>query len=65
MKRKIASFFTDEEGHWVAELECGHTQHVRHRPPFEERFWVIDSKLRQERVGTELNCKECNELKPS
>jgi hypothetical protein len=28
------------EGHWVAELECGHRQHMRHRPPFERREWV-------------------------
>jgi hypothetical protein len=65
MKRKIANFHTDDEDHWVADLECGHTQHVRHRPPFEERYWVVDPKLRRERIGTYLNCKECDELAAS
>ena len=26
--RKIVGFHQDEERHWVADLECGHTQHV-------------------------------------
>jgi membrane carboxypeptidase/penicillin-binding protein len=39
-KRRITGFTTDDEGHWVAELECGHRQHMRHRPPFESRQWV-------------------------
>ena len=30
MQRKITGFHLDEEGYWVAELECGHNQHVRH-----------------------------------
>ena len=39
MQRKITGFHLDEEGHWVAELECGHNQHVRHDPPYVERPW--------------------------
>lgn len=31
--RRIVGFDRDEEGDWVALLECGHRQHVRHRPP--------------------------------
>jgi hypothetical protein len=31
--RRIVGFHTDVEGDWVADLECGHTQHVRHDPP--------------------------------
>jgi hypothetical protein len=31
---KITGFHQDEEANWVAELSCGHQQHVRHRPPF-------------------------------
>jgi hypothetical protein len=26
-------YHQDEEQNWVAELSCGHQQHVRHRPP--------------------------------
>ena len=29
---------------WVAELECGHTQHVRHDPPWTNRPWVSLSR---------------------
>ena len=30
--RKIVDFHLDENLDWVAELECGHQQHVRHNP---------------------------------
>ena len=29
MDKRIVGFHQDEEAHWVAELECGHNQHVR------------------------------------
>ena len=41
MLRRIAGFHQDSEGDWVAELDCLHTQHVRHRPPFQERPWIL------------------------
>jgi hypothetical protein len=28
---RIVGFHQDTEGDWVAELDCGHRQHVRHR----------------------------------
>ena len=56
MQRKITGFHLDEEGHWVAELECGHNQHVRHDPPYVERPWVITEHGRRSRLGQELNC---------
>ena len=34
MRRAVIGFETDDEGHWVARLECGHGQHVRHDPPW-------------------------------
>jgi len=40
MEQPITGFHLDEEGHWVAELACGHFQHVRHSPPWMERFAV-------------------------
>lgn len=60
MQRKIKGFILDEEGHWVAELECGHTQHVRHNPPLVERPWVLTEEGRQSRLGAVLNCKHCD-----
>jgi len=40
VKREITGFHLDGERHWVAELECGHGQHVRHDPPWQLRPWV-------------------------
>jgi Protein of unknown function (DUF3565) len=66
MKRKIVGFHTDDEGHWVAELECGHDQHVRHAPPITERPWVMTEKGRSSRLGQELNCVKCDdEMRPT
>jgi tellurite methyltransferase len=39
--RHIEGFHQDTEGDWVAELDCLHRQHVRHRPPFQKRPWVL------------------------
>lgn len=64
MKRKIVSFHQDEEQHWVARLECGHNQHVRHNPPWTSRPWVITPEGRAAAIGTELNCKKCDEGRP-
>jgi hypothetical protein len=61
MRRRIMGFHQDDEGDWVAELECGHTQHVRHRPPFQERPWVTTTDGRAGRVGSELDCPLCNQ----
>ena len=44
----------------MAELSCLHGQHVRHRPPFQERAWVLDEVQRGERIGTELDCPLCD-----
>lgn len=57
--RCIVGFFQDEVGDWVAKLECGHTQHVRHNPPWINRPWVITPEGRAEKLGAMLACKEC------
>lgn len=57
--RRIVAFHLDDEGQWVAELSCLHTQHVRHRPPFENRPWVLDDATRGARIGTRLECPLC------
>ena len=59
MERSIVSFRADQQGEWVAELSCGHDQHVRHRPPFQDRQWVVDKADRDGRVGAPLDCPLC------
>jgi hypothetical protein len=61
MERRIVGFHEDEERHWVAELECGHTQHVRHDPPWQVRPWVVTAEGRASRLGTALECRLCDE----
>jgi hypothetical protein len=60
MKQPITGFHKDEHGHWVAELACGHTQHVRHDPPWQLRPWVVTEEGRKKYLGHELNCKLCD-----
>ncbi len=60
MDRQIRGFHRDEDGDWIAELACGHTQHVRHRPPFEVREWVLDDAGRAERATRPLDCPLCD-----
>ena len=59
MERRMTGFHQDEEGHWVAELECGHNQHVRHDPPWESRPWVVTPEGRRSRLGVRLNYGKC------
>lgn len=61
MKRAIVGFRQDEENHWVADLECGHTQHVRHQPPWQNRSWVLSAEGREQFLGKILNCVRCDE----
>jgi hypothetical protein len=58
--RRIVGFRQDEEAHWIAELECGHTQHVRHDPPWQVREWTATEYGRAGMVGERLACRECS-----
>jgi len=60
VQRAISGYHQDNEGEWVAELSCGHGQHVRHRPPFQFREWVVDAGRRDARLGTPLDCPLCD-----
>jgi hypothetical protein len=60
MKQPITGFHKDDKGHWVADLACGHTQHVRHDPPWQHRPWVVTEEGRNKYLGNELNCKKCD-----
>lgn len=62
MIRTIEGFHQDDEGDWVAELSCLHAQHVRHRPPFQERPWVTSEPGRAEHLGSPLECPLCDRL---
>ena len=61
MQQAIIGYHQDDEGHWVADLRCGHGQHVRHQPPMTSRPWVLTEEGRRAFLGTELNCKKCEE----
>ena len=61
MQRAIVAFHQDDAGEWVAELECGHSRHVRHRPPLFAEPWVLEASGRQDRIGTPLDCGLCDQ----
>lgn len=61
VQRAIVGFHQDAHGEWIAELECGHRRHVRHRPPFELRPWVVDAEERRARLGTTIACGLCEQ----
>ncbi len=64
IERAIIGFHTDEEDHWVAQLACGHHQHVRHDPPWMWRGWVTTERGRRTMLGYPLGCKKCIESAP-
>lgn len=61
MERAITGFHQDEQGDWVADLTCGHGQHVRHRPPWQLRPWVLIEEGRRAHLGVILDCRRCDE----
>ena len=61
MQQAIVGFHLDDEGHFVTNLACGHTQHVRHDPPWQNRPWVLTKQGRKEKLGVMLECKKCEE----
>lgn len=64
MQQAIVDFHLDEEilrsdAAQVADLACGHTQHVRrHDPPWQNRPWVLTEQGRSEKLGVMLECKK-------
>lgn len=55
----IVGFRQDDQGHWIADLRCGHSQHVRHDPPWQVRPWVEQPDARARFIGIELPCLAC------
>ncbi len=64
MKSPITGYHRDEEDDWVAQLACGHNQHVRHRPPWINRPWVTTGQGRRKMLGHPLDCKKCDRGEP-
>ena len=64
MNQSITGYHKDKENDWVAELQCGHFQHVRNNPPFINRPWVTTTKGRDAMIGHQLNCKKCDLREP-
>lgn len=60
MQRAIVDFGIDAADDRFAVLDCGHTQHVRHRPPFIDRPWVTTEAGRAGRLGHKLDCVCCD-----
>ena len=60
--RRILGFRMDEHGDWIAELECGHTQHMRHQPPWQLRPWVLTAEGRAGYIGAPIPCSQCDLL---
>ena len=63
-KQPMIGYHLDEENHWVAELSCGHFQHVRHDPPWTTRPWVLTEEGRTSMLGYALDCKKCDRHEP-
>ncbi len=61
MDRTIVGFRQDDGGAWIADLECGHSQHIRHQPPFKLAPWVLEEEGRASRIGQLLECRLCDE----
>jgi len=57
--RRIVAFRLDDDGDWIAELECGHTIHMRHNPPWQTRPWVLTEESRSRMLGATLSCIQC------
>lgn len=57
--RRIGGFHADDEEDWAAVLARDHRHHVRHRPPFRIRRWVLDPEGRAGRIGTCSSCPLC------
>jgi Protein of unknown function (DUF3565) len=64
MKQPIVGFLKDESDDWVARLACGHNQHVRHDPPWQNRPWVVTHEGRDAKIGEMLNCVKCDRNAP-
>jgi hypothetical protein len=64
MQQPVVGFHLDEAQDWVAELACGHDQHVRHKPPWFSRPWTQTQEGRDAAIGSILECRKCDQGAP-
>jgi len=62
MDTTIVGFHQDEAGDWVAELACGHGQHMRHKPPWLVRPWVTTDEGRKHKLAERIECPLCDAI---
>jgi len=60
--RRIVAVREQSEGVGVIDLDCGHSRHVRDRPPQESFPWIRDEDERRARIGTTIECGSCDAL---
>ena len=65
MDQPIVGYHLDAHGDWVAELACGHFQHVRHDPPWINRPWTQTREGRDGVLGRALGCRKCDQGAPA
>ena len=46
----------------MADLDCGHSRHMRHNPPLANRPWLNSETERIRMLGVELDCQTCDDL---
>ena len=61
MTRRIIAFRQDEDSQWIGDLDCGHSLHFRHNPPWMDRLWVTTEAGRARFIGHEMECTQCSE----
>lgn len=61
VQHPITGFHQDDQGHWVAELACGHGRHVRHNPPWSNRPWTQTEAGRAGMLGEWVDCRLCSQ----
>lgn len=54
----------DDAGEWIARLDCGHSRHLRHRPPLSAMPWLLDEAERTARIGQAIECGRCAQCEP-
>jgi|GEM_PF-893351 len=63
MQCKIIRFHKDEKGDWIVDLDCGHSRHMRHDPPWSNMDWIHSSEARWDRMQQPIECRSCDERK--
>lgn len=59
MHQAITGYSQDDEGHWMAKLDCGHHEQMRHDLPKANNAWVLTKAGRDDKVGVVLICSNC------